>query len=310
MTNKEKKISGLFREALYKSLSVPELLEHFSKSISEKFSFEDFLILQMASQLHESAQIRKLDADYMKMMSLVSTACYNLISERHPDIVFCTSQRFKSALSEIHKRYERVQDGLSPEIKDLLALRVILLEPETQDTLKTEYQIAKEIMEHFSITNSDLSFPVLVNLSVPDKSISQSSFDSKKHPEVLIPDETTLIKGLEKLGKDYIHFPKKDGYQSFHISLELVKKDDTSFRIFSEIQIRSIAQHQYSEFGPANHKDYKDRRNKKMEEIFNFEKEKVSIRGYYPNKNSNFELDFSGFSAPLFVSEHTKKIQT
>ena len=307
MTNKEKKLGNLFREALYESTSVPQMLELFSKAISSKFSFEDFLILQMASQLYESAQMRKLDSDYMRMMALVSSECYELIHSKHPDILFCTSQRFKSALSEIYKRYERVQDGLSPEIKDLPALRVILLEPERQETLQMEYIIAKEIMEHFSMLNGDINFPLYVNLSVPDKAVSQSAFDPSKNKEVLLPDESILISGLEKLGKDYIHYPKNDGYQSFHISFELVKKSDSSFRLFSEIQIRSIAQHQYSEFGPASHKNYKDRRNRKMEEIFNFEKEKVRIRGYYPNENPNFEIDFSGFSQPTFVSEHTKK---
>lgn len=305
MTNKEKLLGQLFREALYKSTSVPEWLEDFSRKILTNFSSEDFLLLQMASQLYESAQVRKQVYEYMKMMSKMSSKCFELINTKHPELYFCTSQRFKDAISEIYKRYERIQDGLSPEIKDLPAVRVILFAPETPETLHTEYVIAKEIMEHFSMLNSDKNFPLYVNLSMPDKSVSKSDFNPKDHPNVVVADEEIMIPGLEKLGKDYLHFPKKDGYQSFHISLELIWKTDPAFRIFSEIQIRSIAQHQYSEFGPASHRKYKNQRNQKMDEIFKFDKNKVHITGYYPNEDPKCKLDYSGFSRPTFVTERS-----
>ena len=306
MTNKEKLLGNLFREALYTNSTTPEMLEFFSKKISSSFSSEDFLLLQMASQLFESAQIRKKAYEYMSMTAKMSSKCFEVIEQKHPELYFCTSQRFKSVQSEIYKRYERVQDGLSPEIKDLLAVRVILLMPETQEALQTEYIIAKEIMENFSLLNSDENFPLYVNLSMPDKSVSQSDFDPEKHPEVLIPDDSILIPGLEKLGKDYMHHPKGDGYQSFHISLELVKKSEPTFRFFSEVQIRTIAQHQYSEYGPASHKKYKDNRNKKMQEIFTYEKDKVHLFGYHPDENPEHEIDFSGFSKPTFITERSK----
>lgn len=306
MTEKEKKLGNLFREALYTSDSVPKMLEVFSEKIQTKFSYEDFLLLQMASQLYESAQIRKRSHEYMKMMSKMSSKTFNLIETAHPNVHFCTSQRFKHVLSEIYKRYDRVRDGLSPEIKDLPALRVILLEPETAETLHLEYVIAKEIMESFSILNSDKDFPLYVNLSIPDKSVSQSSFNPDKHSKVLVSGDNILIPGLEKLGKDYIHFPKEDGYQSFHISFELVNKNDPSLRIFSEVQIRTIAQHKYAESGPASHKDYKDRRNKRLDDIFMFDKGMVHLNGYYPDENPENELDYSGFSKPTFVTERSK----
>lgn len=306
MTNKERLLGNLFREALYETTSVPQMLELFSKKISSNFSSEDFLILQMASQLYESAQIRKNADEYMRILAKMSSKCFELINQKHPELHFCTSQRLKSVLSEIYKRCDRVQDGLSPEIKDLPAVRVILLMPETQETLQTEYIIAKEIMENFSLLNSDENFPLYVNLSMPDKSVSQSAFDAKAHPKVVVSDESILIPGLEKLGKDYIHFPKDDGYQSFHISFELAKKSEPTFRIFSEVQIRTISQHQYSEYGPASHRKYKDGRNKRMEEIFSYEKGKVHLSGYHPNENPEHEIDFSGFSKPTFITERSK----
>lgn len=302
MANKEI-LGNLFREALYNANSVPEIMETFSNKISTNFGAEDFLLLQMASQLKESAQIRKAAHEYMRMMSIVSSQCFKLINEKHPELHFCTSQRFKSFLSELYKRYERISDGLSPEIKDLPALRIILLENETQEVLRMEYIIVQEILEFFSILNTDEKFPLYVNLSIADKAITKTAFNPEEYPEVLIPNPDIIIPRLSNLGKDYISNPKKSGYQSFHLTFELVQKSNPSIRVFAEIQIRTIAQHKYAEAGPASHKNYKDRRNKKYDEIFEFDKNKVHINGYYPDFDSK---DFSGFSKPTFVTERSK----
>lgn len=306
MKSKDKQLGDLFRESLYTANSVPEVMEILSEKISMNFGAEDFLLLQMASQLKESAQIRKKAHEYMKMMSIISSECFKLINEKHPNLHFCTSQRFKSFISELYKRYERVQDGLSPEIKDLPALRIILLEEESQDILRMEYLIVQEILEAISILNSKQSFPLYVNLSIPDKYATKSDFNPDEYPEVLIPNPEIMIPGLDKLGKDYILNPKKYGYQSFHLTFELVQKENPAVRIFVEIQIRTIAQHKYAEDGPASHKEYKNRRNEKFKEIFEFDKNNVHITGYYPDENPKFEKDFSGFSKPSFVTERSK----
>lgn len=299
----EQLLGNLFREALYSADNAPEVMENFSDKISAKFTSEDFLLLQMATQLKESAEIRKKAPMYMQMMSSISSHCFSLIHKTHPDLHFCTSQRFKGCLSELYKRYERVQDGLSPEIKDLPALRIILLEDETQEILHTEYLIVQEILESTSALSKDPNFPLYVNLSTPDKSVNKNAFDSEKYPEVLIPNADTIIPGLDKLGKDYISAPKKEGYQSYHLIFELVMKNNPSIRIFAEIQIRTITQHKYAEHGPASHKNYKDRRKKKLEEIFKFDKNNVHIKGYYPDENVEFEKDYSGFSKPILLTE-------
>lgn len=306
MKANDKQVGDLFRESLYSANSVPEVMENFSDKISMNFGAEDFLLLQMASQLKESAQIRKKAHEYMKMMSIISSECFKLINEKHPNLHFCTSQRFKSFISELYKRYERVRDGLSPEIKDLPALRIILLEEESQDILRMEYLIVQEILEEISILNSKQDFPLYVNLSIPDKYATKSDFNPIEYPEVLLPNPEIIIPGLNKLGKDYIFNPKKYGYQSFHLTFELVQKENPAVRIFVEIQIRTISQHKYAEDGPASHKEYKNRRNEKFKEIFGFDKNNVHITGYYPNENLEFEKDFSGFSKPSFVTERSK----
>lgn len=306
MTDKELLLGNLFREALYNGVTVPEIMESFSNKISKNFKAEDFLVLQMSSQLYESAQIRKQAHEYMKMMSQISAKCFTTINLKYPSLHFCTSQRFKTVLSELYKRYERIQDGLSPEIKDLPALRIILLEPETQETLQLEYLIVQDILETFSTLNSQRDFPLYVNLSVPDKLVTKSDFNPEEHPEVLIPMTSGTITTLSRIGKDYLSKPKKEGYQSFHLTFELVQKTNPAIRIFAEIQVRTITQHLYAEYGPANHENYKNRRNQKLHDIFHFDKSKLHISGYYPNEDSKLEKDYSGFSKPTFVTERSK----
>ena len=170
LTKEEKLLGDLFRDAIYTATTTSEFLELFSLKILENFDSDDFLILQLGSQLYESAQIRKTDELYMDMQTKITTECYNLISKKYPEISFYSSQRFKSAISEIYKRCERVFDeGRSPEIRDLLASKIVLLESETQETLGYEYKIVSETMKHFSYLNTRKEFPIAVNLAGPDK---------------------------------------------------------------------------------------------------------------------------------------------
>ena len=251
LTKEEKLLGDLFRDAIYTATTTSEFLELFSLKILENFDSDDFLILQLGSQLYESAQIRKTDELYMDMQTKITTECYNLISKKYPEISFYSSQRFKSAISEIYKRCERIFDeGRSPEIRDLLASKIVLLEPETQETLEYEYKIVSETMKHFSYLNTRKEFPIAVNLAGPDKLVTKSDFSQEEHPNILLPDKKTIIPGLSILGKDYISQPKTHGYQAFHSSYELIDKLDTLRKIFSEIQVTTIAQANYE---PAPH---------------------------------------------------------
>lgn len=297
MTSKEKLLGDLFRDAIYTARLTAEFLEIFSIKIAENFSSDEFLILQLGSQLYESAQIRKKAADYMEMQSKISSENYKLIEKKFPEVDFCSLQRLKSALSEIYKRCERIFDeGRSPEIRDLVASKIIILAEESQETLSYEYKIVSETMKHFSYLNTQKSFPISVNLAGPDKLVTKSNFSQEEHPNILLPDEKTIIPGLSILGKDYISQPKTHGYQAFHSSYELISKSNSKNRIYSEIQVTTISQANYE---PANHNKYKQKRNEKWDEVFYFDESKVHIKGYYPK----FGIDYSGLIEPMYVTE-------
>lgn len=300
MTAKEQLLGDLFRKSLYRAKTTPDFEEMFSSEISKNFRSEDFLILQLASQLYESAQIRKKAEKYVKMAYTVRDANFKFIEVNYEELAFCVLIRFKSLISEIYKRCERIfDDGRSPEIKDLLASSVIILEPETQETLRIEYQIAKGIIENFSVLNSSKDFPLYVNLTIPDKVVTKSDFSSEEHPSILLPNEDVIIPELTVLGKDYISHPKKDGYQAYHTSYELISKENPELRISAEIQVKTIKQ---KNFTPFCHFIYKQKRNERWNKVFEFDENKVHIKGYYPQYN----VDYSGFSAPIYVTEKSK----
>lgn len=295
MTEKEKLLGDISREMIYKAQNTPEYLEMFSSQIPKNFGSTDFLILQFASQLRESAQIRRNDAEYVKMQSTFNDEAFNYISGKYPELIFSISQRFKGALSEVYKRCERIFDeGRSPEIRDLIASKIILLENESQETLSYEYKIAYDLMQHFSVLNSASNFPLFVNLAIPDRQVTKSDFCPEEHPNILLPADNIIIPGLSLLGKDYIYHPKKFGYQAFHCSYELIQKENPKTKIIIELQITTIAQANYE---PANHDKYKKKRNEKWNQVFTFEPEKVHINGYYPK----YDYDDSGLTKPLHV---------
>jgi len=53
--------------------------------------------------------------------------------------------------------------------------------------------------------------------------------------------------------KDYVHWPKENGYQSLHATLVPVYPTLPAF----EVQIRSQAMDDHANFGPASHRGYK-----------------------------------------------------
>lgn len=88
-------------------------------------------------------------------------------------------------------------------------------------------------------------------------------------------------------------------YQAFHSSYELMFKSNPTRKIFSEIQVTTISQSNYE---PANHDKYKQKRNQKWDEVFAFDENKVHIAGYYPQ----YAVDYSGLITPLYITEKNK----
>lgn len=278
-TKRDTLIGDIFRENLYNGDNIPNIEEQIGKSISNKFDSSDFLMQSLASQLIIASNIRKNSKCFHDISNQICESSCNIIDDFFPDTFYSISARGKSFSSELHKRYERVLEGNNPIIKDLLAIRIIILNDTNQETLKKCYEIFQKIISLLTkFDNEYLDFPLMV--SEPDKLITSSNFESEKFPEILLPKKEIIPENFDRIAKDYMQFPKNNGYQSLHGSFEIPSISPKYAGLNLEIQIRTLSQHIWAEYQEASHVKYKEERSVKMDKIFYFDPTKVNITGY------------------------------
>ena len=296
MTERDKIVGDIFRANLYSCKDIPTLSENIGKELSLTFDTSDFLMQSLATQLVIGANIRKNPECFHDIAEQVTRAVWDIIKKS--DLESSTSFRGKSFISELHKRYDKVCEGNNPIIKDLLAVRIIILNETTTETLQKCYQIFFEIISSLTRFNNEyLDFPLIV--SEPDKLITTSEFEKEKFPEILIP-ETCFPNNFDRVVKDYMRFPKKNGYQSIHCSFEIPSLSPKYAGLNMEIQLRTLKQHEWAEYQNASHSKYKKSRTEKMDKIFHYEPKKVHMTGF-----SEYS-DFCGLSKPIQLCQRHK----
>lgn len=298
MTEKDKAIGDIFRNNLYSWDNIPTIAENIGKDISKKFNSSDFLLQSLATQLIIAANIRKNSECFHDISEQITRAVWDIIIKLFPDIYFSVSFRGKSFTSELHKRYNRICEGNNPIIKDMLAVRIIILNETNLKTLKKCYDIFFAVISSLTKLNNDyLNFPLIV--SEPDKLITSSAFEQEDFPDILVP-EIKFPDNFERVVKDYMRYPKKNGYQSLHCSFEIPSLSPKYAGLNMEIQLRTLKQHEWAEYLNASHSKYKRARSEKMDKIFYFDPKRVNIAGYS-------ELsDFCGLSKPIQLCQRHK----
>ena len=188
--------------------------------------------------------------------------------------------------------------NINPIIKDLLAVRIIILNETNLTTLKKCYQIFFKIISSLTqLNNRYLDFPLIV--SEPDKLITNSAFKQEEFPDILVP-EIKFPDNFERVVKDYMKYPKQNGYQSLHCSFEIPSLSPKYAGLNMEIQLRTLQQHEWAEYMNASHSKYKRARSEKMDKIFYFDPKKVHMAGYS-------ELsDFCGLCKPIQLCQRHK----
>lgn len=299
MTTQDKITGNIFRNNLYSTNNIPELERNIGFEISEQFDSSDFLMQSLASQLIIASNIRRDAKCFHDIANQLSKSCFNILVEYFPELLFFISIRGKSLISELHKRYEKVLDGNNPIAKDLIAIRIIILNDTNQEILKKCYQIFYKIISLLTRLDNDyLDFPLVV--SEPDRLVTKTDFDAEKFSEIILPNKDIIPKNFERIAKDYMQFPKDNGYQSLHGSFEIPSISQKYAGLNLEIQIRTLAQHRWAEFHEAAHSKYKESRNEKMDQIFYFDPNKVHITGFSP------DFDIAGLQKPLHLCQISK----
>lgn len=153
------------------------------------------------------------------------------------------SKEFEDFINAQHFEAEG-KDPFS-RVKDFFAFRIIIEDSDDSDHNQEAFDVANFLIKFLN----NNSFQVV--RSVPLLNTGQLRVSS---PLIRVPEETGLKPENVNLCKDYITYPKSDGYQSLH----LIVYDPYTDRYF-EIQIRTRSMDIISET-LANHDTYKQER--------------------------------------------------
>lgn len=259
---------------LYKFSTVPEVLESYIKELSESNSFEDIM---HANKLKSYQKVIN-DRTYLNDMRKFFNRTFDCISKSHPRLRFSIAGRKKSLVSTERKILQYLELGRSLDlIRDFFAFRIILFGDNSLNLEEHCYKVVEEIIE-LAINNGFTPCERLPLLGVDDLSIHKNEYFSKFKYKHYI--------------KDYICFPKSNGYQSLHLVLV-----DTKGR-YLEIQIRTLEMHAMIQTGIANHEDYKKT---KYNLDFPIDREKIKLEGY--RFVNDCIIDFESLETPGTVFE-------
>ncbi len=163
-------------------------------------------------------------------------------SQAHPSIKFNVIFRFKSFKSFMQKLLKNSNESKSLDIKDCIAFRIII-----DGTINDCYKISNALA-HYLLQDGFIlceSRPIKSNLY--------------KGSDITIPFQSLIEPEYANCFKDYIAWPKENGYQGVHL-----RARDLKFGRFLEIQIRTKNMNNRAELGLANHSEYKQSKYKSV----------------------------------------------
>ncbi|MCI9064098.1 MAG: hypothetical protein HFJ17_05810 [Clostridia bacterium] len=273
----EDKVIRILQESLNKSLDIKHFLNVFSENLLSSKEIPHSVALLLADGLDSYRHI----IEARKYISAIRRTC-NLLDEhlteygkkynkKNPKFKFKMEVRRKGVINSIEKMLKYLRQGKPLDLfRDAIGIRIVILgnrrnEPVLQ---KYAYEIANEIIEFLSKRN--------FSLCEADKIPTDISLNEGVN--IIIPNESAIIPLYRSSVKDYMLYPKSNGYQSLHIIFRARNGSCLEF------QIRTQAMDIHSEYDIANHEDYK---NSKYSHSFDSETDNVEPQRLY------LKLDFS-----------------
>lgn len=265
----------MLQDYLYTKKTIPEVLEAYIGELSQSGETIDF---------HHANKLRSyknliLDLKFLKELRDLFNDTYDLIDHAHPQLHFNISGRLKSLISTEKKiRYYQSIGKSLDLVNDLFAFRIIIFGNKEIDLVSHCYKVAEDLINFLAPKGfTPTEAPPLIEATKEDRPKNKFNKDFV-YKDVI---------------KDYICFPKKNGYQSIHIVF--VNTEGKKF----EIQIRTAEMHLHAEDGSADHYEYKNRIHGSID--IPFDAEKVSVYGYY-----NERIDFAGIDKSLSIFQRQK----
>lgn len=272
------------QQHLYTQTTIPDVLTEYIQELSQK--------TDMQSMLHANKWIsyreRMMDRNYIKGLRVFFNKIYNHLSKKYPELSFSIEGRRKSLVSVEQKILHYTQCGKSLDlIRDFFAFRIVLFGDTNLNLEKYCYRVTSDIIE----LGASNGFNPCDRAPLMDvKSLDNHSNDYfSDYP-------------YRHYIKDYICFPKENGYQSIH----LVLVDPKGRHL--EIQVRNLEMHFHAE-KVAVHTEYKG---KKYAQEFSLDREKVKVKGYTYHtieengKTKGKYVDLAGIEDPLVVFQRQK----
>lgn len=156
-------------------------------------------------------------------------------------------------------------------IRDFFAYRIIISgdnsEAEVVDTV-------------YSIVNSIIRYMISLGYMPCQSKRTKEVFYNNNNTCCYIPKCSGIEREHGNYVKDYIRYPKANGYQSVHVCFRNVQTG----RCF-EVQIRTIDEDKHAEKNTANHDDYKKSRYGSVDEI---QYDKIKIYGFFQTNDGSY----------------------
>ena len=272
---------------IYQGHDIPEILRLYEAELRKGENFQDIAHAGAIKSYNDMIS----DQKFLSVLRRAYENLYQILNKEAPDLRFYIAGRRKSLISTEEKICKLLAENRSLDLfRDSFAFRIILFGDEANSL--------KLINDCYYVMNQIIKFFVGKGfiLCEEDPVVGTMENDSPLRQEIIIPKESKISKAYLYGVKDYILYPKANGYQSLHCVFR------TSTGYCFEVQVRTFGMHVYAVDGNAEHASYKD---KKYVNRIHFDRDKVHIPGYGISSNGKI-FDFVGLEKPLIIFQRQK----
>lgn len=238
-----------FMQSISESKSISDILFRFANNISckeiensESLSDNMRFMLTNASTNYNNTIT---NPEYLENFRDTFNEVFKEITKKYPDSQFKLEGRRKSLVSSIEKMIKLLKQGRSLDLfRDTFGICLVLMCTEDQEEEKQAelYEICN-IITKFLIEQGHI---LCESENMPRKETLE--IDAEK---IIVPKNSNIPDIYSRCVKDYIAFPKSNGYQS----IQMVFRSPSGY--YFEVQLRTENMHLKAEYLYANHADYK-----------------------------------------------------
>ena len=275
-------------DAIYQGHSIPEIIDIRSKMLRDT---EDVGNIAHATTLQNYKATAINERHLSKIRSLFNKT-FNLLYDSVD--YSCTLEARRKCLTSTDNKILRLRhDNQSLDLlRDFLGFRIILYGNKAIENLTLDcYRLMQNLINFYSKEGYILCD------AAPQK--NTDGFHQENFPDIYVPDKKAIEKVFYSYYgvKDYIQFPKKNGYQSLHAVFR--DKDGKFF----EVQIRLFSHHIAAEACSANHDNYKYELYADFNEKLDYSK--IDIPGFAIAPNGEI-FDYVGLTKSLLIFHRQK----